>query len=68
MREGFRIGRRAQWLMEQDWERLLPEPIEQVREQLEIGTPEVYQRALPHHDPSRSKSAAARASAEARAA
>lgn len=63
--EGFRIGRESKWLMEQDWEALLPLPIDQVRRDLGIARPETYFRARPLHDPSRSNSAAARAGAAA---
>lgn len=42
MRDGFRRGREAAWLPEQDWESMLALPIEEVRARLGIGAPAVY--------------------------
>ena len=39
IRQGYRRGRRAKWLLDQDWETLFEQPIDQVREQLGVGTP-----------------------------
>jgi ubiquinone biosynthesis protein COQ4 len=36
IRDGFRRGRRAAWLPAQDWEALLPLPLDEVRRQLDI--------------------------------
>jgi ubiquinone biosynthesis protein COQ4 len=37
--EGYRRGRAAAWLPEQDWESLLPLPLAQVRARLKLGAP-----------------------------
>ena len=39
---GFRRGLRAEWLPAQEWEELLPLPLEEVRERLGVGGPPVY--------------------------
>ena len=39
----YRDGKRASWLPGQDWEGLLTQPIEEVRQTLNIRTPEPYQ-------------------------
>ncbi len=44
MREGFRRGRRAAWFPGLAWEALLEQPLAQVREQLRVGEPPVYQQ------------------------
>jgi ubiquinone biosynthesis protein COQ4 len=44
IRQGFRRGRRAKWLVDQDWETLLQRPIERVREELEVGPPPAYEQ------------------------
>ncbi len=61
--QGFRIGRRAEWMLAQDWEALLARPFEEVRATLRLERPTWYEKALPLHDPSRSNSRAARAKA-----
>ncbi len=38
----FQAGRKAAWLPGQDWEALLTRPIEEVREQLRIESPDAY--------------------------
>lgn len=43
MWQGYRAGKRASWLPEQDWEALLAEPLDVVRQQLNIPPPERYQ-------------------------
>lgn len=55
IRQAFWRGRRAQWLVAQDWEALLPLPLEQVREELGVGPAPDYEPvrsagapALPH--------------------
>jgi len=55
IRQAFWRGRRAQWLVDQDWEALLPLPLEQVREELGVGPAPDYEPvrsagapALPH--------------------
>jgi ubiquinone biosynthesis protein COQ4 len=40
--EGYRRGRAAEWLPAQEWEALLPLPLEQVRTRLSLGAPPVY--------------------------
>lgn len=47
VRRGYRDGRRAAWLPGQDWEALLPRPLDEVRRQLGIDSPIAY-RALMH--------------------
>jgi ubiquinone biosynthesis protein COQ4 len=44
IRQGFRRGRRAQWLIAQDWEALFEQPLDQVREKLDVGTPPDYRQ------------------------
>ena len=43
--EGYRHGRRAAWLMGEDYEALLHEPIDAARQRLRIADPLVYRRA-----------------------
>jgi ubiquinone biosynthesis protein COQ4 len=40
--EGYRLGRKAEWLMGEDYERLLGERLVDARRRLRIGTPERY--------------------------
>jgi ubiquinone biosynthesis protein COQ4 len=40
--QGFRRGLRAEWLPAQEWETLLPLPLEEVRERLRVGDPPAY--------------------------
>ncbi len=40
--DGFRRGRRAAWLPEQEWESLLALPVEEVRERLSLEAPPKY--------------------------
>jgi ubiquinone biosynthesis protein COQ4 len=42
IRDGFRRGRAAAWLPAQEWESLLPLPLEEVRARLQLGAPPVY--------------------------
>lgn len=42
LRDAYRRGRRAAWLPGQDWEALLAQPLDQVREQLGLGAPPRY--------------------------
>ena len=42
IREGYRRGRAAAWLPEQEWEELLALPLAQVRARLGLGEPPVY--------------------------
>jgi ubiquinone biosynthesis protein COQ4 len=66
--QGFQIGRNAESMMAQDWERLLEQPFDEVRNALGLGQPTYYERSRPLHDASRSKSrAAVAASATAQA-
>lgn len=44
IRQGFRRGLRANWLVDADWEALLEQPIDSVREQLRVGEPPVYEQ------------------------
>jgi ubiquinone biosynthesis protein COQ4 len=43
IREAYRRGRHAEWLPAQDWEALLPLPLEEVRARLRIGAPPRYE-------------------------
>ncbi len=40
--DGFRRGRRAEWLPGEVWEELLAQPVAVVRERLNVGAPPVY--------------------------
>jgi ubiquinone biosynthesis protein COQ4 len=40
--EGFRRGRAAAWFPAQEWESLLPQPLDEVRARLRVGPPPVY--------------------------
>ena len=44
--QGFWRGLRSEWLVAQDWEALLPQPLDEVRNRLRLGTP-------PHYTPVR---------------
>ena len=44
--QGFRIGRKAEDLVAQDWEYLLTLPIEEVRERLKLREPSFYNRVI----------------------
>lgn len=50
--QGFRRGLRAEWLPAQPWEQLLPEPLEDVREQLRVGPPPAYSQLRSQGAPS----------------
>ncbi len=43
IRAAWRRGRRARWLSAADWEALLPRPLGEVRRELELGDPPVYE-------------------------
>lgn len=43
IRDGWRRGRRAAWLPAQDWEALLERPLDEIRRELGLGAPPVYQ-------------------------
>ena len=40
--EGYRLGKAAEWLMAEDYERLLAEPLEDARRRLNLGRPDAY--------------------------
>jgi ubiquinone biosynthesis protein COQ4 len=42
--EGYRRGRNARWLLAEDYERLMSEPLETARRRLRIRPPETYDR------------------------
>jgi ubiquinone biosynthesis protein COQ4 len=42
IRDGYRRGRAAAWLPAQDWESLLPLPLDEVRARLKLGAPAEY--------------------------
>jgi ubiquinone biosynthesis protein COQ4 len=44
--EGYRLGRRAQWLYAADWEALLAEPVAMIRAHYRIGEPHYYRQVL----------------------
>lgn len=47
VREGYRLGKAAQWLPLADWETLLSLPLADVRARLGIAAPVIYQRIEP---------------------
>ena len=47
VREAWRHGRKASWLAEQDWEALLARPLDDVRRELTIKSPALYQAFTP---------------------
>ena len=44
LRTAFGRGRRATWLLDREWEALLPRPIDDLREELGVGPPPVYEQ------------------------
>ncbi|MGE0408187.1 MAG: Coq4 family protein [Amphiplicatus sp.] len=42
--EGERLGREAEWLLPQDWKKLLETPLDQARRDLNVGEPALYNR------------------------
>ena len=44
--EGYRRGRRAEWLYAADWEALLAEPVEAIRARYRVGEPLYYRQVL----------------------
>lgn len=42
-RQGYRMGRKAAWLPGEDWEALLQEPLDALRERLNLQPPDRYQ-------------------------
>jgi len=44
--EGYRRGRRAQWLVAADWENLLAEPVEAIRARFGVVPPTCYSKVL----------------------
>ena len=49
MWQAYKAGKRAAWLPQQDWEMLLTQPLEEVRQQLRIAPPEVYQEVVDNY-------------------
>lgn len=48
IRQGYWRGRRAEWLIARDWEELLPQPLDKLRETLGVGpAPEYEQHRSP---------------------
>lgn len=43
--EGYRLGKRANWLLAEDYEALMHEPLDAARRRLNIGEPVAYKRA-----------------------
>lgn len=44
--EGYRNGRRANWMVAEDWERLLELPLDEVRRKLNIRWPATYHKTI----------------------
>jgi ubiquinone biosynthesis protein COQ4 len=44
VRQAFWRGRRAKWLIAQDWEALLSQPLDQLRDELGVGPPPQYEQ------------------------
>lgn len=44
--EAWRNGRKARWLHDQDYEALLPRPLEELRRELQIADPAIYRAVL----------------------
>jgi len=44
--EGYRRGRRAEWLYAADWENLLTEPVDAIRARYRITPPAYYPKVL----------------------
>lgn len=40
--EGYRLGKAAEWLMAEDYEELLAEPLDDARRRLKLGRPDIY--------------------------
>jgi ubiquinone biosynthesis protein COQ4 len=49
MWQAYKAGKRAAWLPQQDWETLLSQPLEEVRQQLRIAPPEVYREVFENY-------------------
>ena len=49
MWQAYKAGKRAAWLPQQDWETLLSQPLEEVRQQLRISPPQVYQEVFENY-------------------
>lgn len=49
MWEGYRLGKKARRLIDEDYLKLLAEPVESVRSRLNIGTPKIYLSIPPQH-------------------
>lgn len=42
--EGERLGREAEWLLPQDWRKLLETPLDEARRKLNVGAPSLYRK------------------------
>lgn len=49
MWQAYKAGKRAAWFPQQDWETLLTQPLEEIRQQLRIAPPEVYQEVVENY-------------------
>ncbi len=47
--QAYRAGKHAAWLPQQDWETLLTQPLAEVRQQLQVAPPAVYQEIIKHY-------------------
>jgi len=47
--QAYKAGKKAAWLPQQDWESLLSQPLEEVRQQLGLTPPETYREVI-HND------------------
>jgi ubiquinone biosynthesis protein COQ4 len=45
--QAYRLGRRSEWLLGEDYEALLAEPLEAARRRLELGEPTIYRSVPP---------------------
>lgn len=45
VRQGFRRGWRSNWIVDEEWERLLEQPLDELRTRFKIGAPPVYEQA-----------------------
>lgn len=44
--EGYRLGKRAKWLPGVEWETMLDKPLDELRDTLRIGKPQIYRDIL----------------------
>lgn len=49
MWQAYKAGKQAAWMPQQDWETLLTQPLEEVRQQLGISPPQIYQEVFENY-------------------